>query len=152
MWQCERLVASFEVTGLIALQRDWFRFSCRGCSGLQTDGGAQGKRREKAGRAVRKVDSWAWSEKGWRSFDLDLNRTLLLQVPLLLSPLLHQQVAVALVLPLLLLCFCSILLWPMLPLQAFNVSVRDPVERSWFCSYFHGKNTMKHLICDQAWL
>lgn len=47
VWQCERLVAGFEVSGLITLQRDWFRFSCGGCSGLQTDGGAH---REEKGR------------------------------------------------------------------------------------------------------
>lgn len=94
-WQCERLVAGFEVGGLITLQRDWFGFSCRGCPGLRR------RMEERRGRGGRRQGE-VWEEqttghaarKGWRSFNLDLNRKLLPRVPLLLSQLWHQQVAV----------------------------------------------------------
>lgn len=67
VWQCERLVAGFEVDGLITLQRDWFRF--RGCPGLwRRTEERRRKRREKAGRGVRRADNWARSEKGMEEF------------------------------------------------------------------------------------
>ena len=95
VWQCERLVPGFEVTGLITLHRDWFRYSYRGCSGLQMDGE---KCRGRGGRWLEELwKEWiigAWIEKRWRSFNFDLNKTLLLWVPLMLSLLLHQKVAV----------------------------------------------------------
>lgn len=46
-------------------------------SARQTDGGVQRERRAKAGRIERGVDSWPCREKGWRSFSLVSDRTLL---------------------------------------------------------------------------
>lgn len=104
VWQCERLVARFEVAGLITLQRDWFRFSRGGCLGAADGWRSQRKRSEKNGQ------SGHGGKKRWRSFNLDLNRTLLLQMFLLLSLLWHQQVGANLFL---------FQLWPILFLFAF---------------------------------